>query len=182
MLKSFKSGLCLSGVVILSLVFLLAGQGKVEAAPEKTFKIGIVNIGQIVLQSQEGQTIITQLEKEANEKQKELEKLQDDVKRLQEDLEKQGTLLTEEKKKDKEESYVRKRRDLQRLYEDYNRDLNKRKDEGLNKVGIKVLQLIKDYGQEQGYALILDSNVVMYRGQEVDLTTEILKRFNAQKR
>lgn len=182
MLKLVKPHFWLSVAMVLCSMFLLAGKGSAEAAPAKPFKIGIVNRMQILEQSQEGQVAKNQLEKEKNEKQKELDKIQDELKRLQDELEKQGALLSEEKKREKEELLVRKGRDLKRLFEDYNRELSKRQDELLGSLMVKLNQVVKDYGQEQGFSLILDSTLALYQGSDIDVTPEVLKRFNLIKR
>lgn len=180
--KGFKSLSKWLGCLALSYLLLLAGNGIAQAAPEKPLKIGVVNRMQLLEQSQEGQIAKSQLEKEKNEKQKELDKIQDELKKLQDEIEKQGALLTEEKKREKEETLVRKGRDLKRLYEDYNRDLAKRQEEVLGGIMLKMHQVIKDYGQEKGFSLILDANTILFGGQEVDITQDILKRVNLQKK
>lgn len=162
-------------------LILAAPVGAAQAA-EKPLKIAVVNRIQILEQSQEGMVAKGQLEREKNEKQKELDKIQEELKKLQEELEKQGALLTEEKKKEKEESLVRKGRDLKRMYEDYNRELQKKEQELLGAVIVKVNQVIKDYGQEKGYSAILDSTTLLYWGQEIDITPDIVKRLNLIKK
>ena len=169
-------------VLILSFLVVLTDTAKAQAAAEtKPLKVGVVDRMKIIEDSKEGQTARATLEKEKNEKQRDLDKLQDELKLLQEDLAKQGALLTEEKKREKEETLVRKGRDLKRLYEDYNRDLSKRQDELLGSIMNKLNQAIKDYGQEQGYSLILDSTITLFQGSEVDITKEVLKRYNLKK-
>lgn len=182
MSKGFKSCIKLFGVVLLSYFLLFTGTGNAEATPAKPLKIGVVNRLQVLEQSQEGNIAKNQLEKEKNEKQKELDKIQDELKKLQDELEKQGALLTEEKKREKEETLVRKGRDLKRMYEDYNRDLAKRQEEILGGIMVKIHQVIKDYGQEQGFSVILDANTILFGGQEIDITPEIIKRVNLIKK
>jgi len=76
---------------------------------------------------------------------------------------------------------ARKGRDFERAYKDSQAELQA-KDNELTAGILKELQLvIKDYGDKEGYTLILEnsSNAVLYGAKDADLTEQIIKIYNA---
>lgn len=143
-------------------------------------KLGFVDIQAVISQSNEGQGARNKVAAEANEKQKEITAKEAEIKQMDADLQKQGPLLSEAAKKDREEDIRRRLRDLKRLTEDFNRDLAKRENELLNDLVRDVTAVIRDYGKEKGITLIVEKGQggVIYGSDPADLTKEILERYN----
>ena len=149
-------------------------------AADPAVKLGFVDIQAVISQSKEGQGARNKVAAEANEKQKEITLKEAEIKQMDADLQKQGPVLSEAAKKDREEDIRRRLRDLKRLTEDFNRDLAKRESELLNDLLRDVTAVIRDYGKEKGLTLIVEKGQggVLYGSDPADLSKEILERYN----
>ncbi len=151
-------------------------------AAEPPAKVGFVDIEAVISQSKEGQAAKNRLTVEAAEKQKEISAKEAEIKQMDAELQKQAAVLSDAAKKDREEAILRKVRDLRRLGDDFNRDLGKREQELLTDLYRELAGLIRDYGKQKGYALIVEKRGggVIYGSDGADLTKEILERYNTR--
>jgi len=149
---------------------------------EDTFKIGFVDVQKVLNDSTRGKEAKGRLEKERDAKQQEIRAKEEEIKKSEADLQKQGAVLSEPARKERQDAINRKIRDLRRLFEDSNRDLQKRETELLNEILRDIRKLVVAYGKEHGYTLILEAQSgIIYASQGADLTDEILAGYNLQK-
>lgn len=152
------------------------------AAQENALKIGFVDIQKVLNESAKGKEAKAKLEKERDAKQQEIRAKEEDIKKVEADLQKQGAVLSEAARRERQEAINRKIRDLRRLFEDFNRDLQKRETELLNEILREIRKLVVAYGKEQQYTLILEAQSgIIYASQGADLTDEVLAAYNRQK-
>ena len=151
-------------------------------AADPTVKVGFVDIQAVISQSKEGQAARSKVAAEAGEKQKEISAKEAEIKQMDAEFQKQGPILSDAAKKDREEEIRRRLRDLKRLTEDFNRDLAKRETEFINELLRDVTTVVRDYGKEKGFTLIVERGQggVIYGSDQSDLTKEILDRYNAR--
>ena len=149
-------------------------------AAEPAVKLGFVDIQSVISQSKEGQAARNKVAVEAAEKQKEISAKEAEIKQMDAELQKQSPVLSDAAKKDREEEIRRKLRDLKRQTEDFNRELGKREGEILNDLLRDVAAVIRDYGKQKGFTLIVEKGQggVIYGSDLADLTKEILERYN----
>jgi outer membrane protein len=149
-------------------------------AADPPVKVGFVDIQAVITQSKEGQAARNKVAAEAAEKQKEISAKEAEIKQMDAELQKQAPILSDAAKKDREEEIRRKLRDLKRLTEDSNRDLAKRESELLSDLLRDVTAVIREYGKQKGYTLIVEKGQggVIYGSDVADLTKEILERYD----
>lgn len=147
-------------------------------------RIGVVDVQQVLNQSQRGKTIKQRLDQEMAARQKELDARQQEVVKLQADLEKQSPVLSEQAKREKSETIQRKVRDVRRMAEDANRDLEKRVREAELDITREIFGMIQEYGKDQGFTIILtlEPRTVAYSAPAVDITAEIIKRYDGKQK
>lgn len=152
-------------------------------AADPPVRFGFVDLQTVITQSKEGQIAMDAVKKEAAEKQKEISAKEAEIKQMDADLQKQAAVLSEAAKKDREEEIRRKLRDLKRVTEDVNRDLAKREGEMVNDLLKDLTAVIRDYGKEKGYTLIVEKGQsgVIYGNDAADLTKEVLERYNTRR-
>lgn len=155
----------------------------VSWAADPSVRLGFVDLQTVITQSKEGQTAMNTVKAEATEKQKEISAKEAEIKQMDADLQKQASVLSEAARKDREEEIRRKLRDLKRVTEDFNRDLAKREGEMVNDLLKDLTTVIRDYGKEKGFALIIEKGQsgVIYGNDAADLTKEILERYNTRR-
>jgi outer membrane protein len=111
-----------------------------------------------------------------------LDAKQQEVMKLQADLEKQAPLLSEQAKREKSEAIQRMVRDARRVAEDSNRDFEKQVREAETDITREIFAVIQEYGKDQGYSSILERSTLIYSAPSVDITTEIIKRYDAKQK
>ena len=161
-------------------LFLLGGAGPVWAA--QPIRIGVVDIQQVLNQSQKGTAMKQKLDQERATRQKDLDAKQQELMKLQADLEKQAPLLSDQAKREKSESLQRLVRDTRRVAEDANRDFEKQVREAELSITQEIFSVIQEYGRDQGYSVILERSTLIYTSPATDLTPEIIKRYDARQK
>ena len=170
----------MSGVIAVTLTLGMAFLPESRAA--NPFRVGTVDIQQILLESKAGKQAKAKVEAERDLRQKEITAKEEEVAKLQQDLGKQSSILSEAARKEKQDAIDRKVRDLKRIYDDFSRDLQKKEGELVRELLKELTALIRDYGKEKGYTLILErgQSGIVYGTEEIDLTKAIMALFDAK--
>ncbi len=169
----------LSTTVGTVMVALLLAAGA-EAAGTK---IAFVDVQKVLVRSVAGVGAREQLEREKVTMQKDVDTRRAEVEKLREELDKKGLVLSADAKREKEETLQRKVRDLRRLVDDFQKELE-RKEQGLTQRILQDLSgLIERFGKDRGYLLILEKRgaSVIYGDAEADVTEEIIKVYDQEK-
>jgi len=151
-------------------------------AAQAAVRIGLVDMQEVLNKSQKGLAVRQKLDQERAARQKELDAKQEEVMKLQTDFEKQAPLLSEQAKREKSETLQRKRRDAIRIAEDANRDFDKRVRETEMDITREIVAVVQEYGKDQGYSMILEHGMVVFGAPAVDITGEVIKRYDAKQK
>ncbi len=146
-------------------------------------KIAYVDMQKALNFCEAGKEAKKQMVAEVEKVQKILAGRQKELERLKEELERRGMVMSEAVRREKEREYQIKLRDFQRLQNDYQDEL-RRKDRELTEKILKDLEIIvKKIGEEGKYTMILERNqpTIIYISDALDLTEEVIKRFDQQK-
>jgi len=147
------------------------------------FKIAYVDMQKALNFCEAGKEAKKQMTAEVEKVQKILAGKQKELEKLKEELEKRGLVMSESVRREKEREYQTKLRDFQRLQTDYQDEL-RRKDRELTEKILRDLEtVIKKIGEEGKYTIILEKNqpTILYISSSLDLTEEVIKRFDQQK-
>jgi len=169
-----RRAVVLGAGLALSVVWAAAGWA---AQP---IKVGVVDVQQILNQSQRGQVLKQKLEQERTGRQKELDTRQQELVKLQAEYEKQAPVLSEQAKREKKESLDRRVRDARRVAEDANRDFEKKVREAEMETTREIFAIIQEYGKDQGFSLVLERSSLIFSAASVDVTSEVIKRYDAK--
>jgi outer membrane protein len=169
-------------VAAAALLLLLGWAGSGWAAQVQAVRIGVVDVQRILNDSQRGAAVKQKLEQEKATRQKELDARQQELAKLQAELEKQAPLLSEQAKREKGEALQRKVREVRRMVEDANRDFEKRVREAEVDLTREIFGVIQEYGKDQGFTLIVERGTVVFHTAPADITSEIIKRYDARQR
>lgn len=150
---------------------------------EAALKVGFVDLQQVLTQTKRGQEARAKMQAEVSQRQREIDAQREEIEKMEAELQKQSSVLTAAARREREEAIQRKKRDLQLTIEDYQRDLAKRQNELLNELLSELVAVVQEYGKEKGYTLILERRQggVLYSGEGVDITKEIIKRFDKKR-
>jgi outer membrane protein len=141
-----------------------------------------VDVQRVLARSAAGAAAREQLEKDKAEKQKEIEARRTEAEKLREELAKRGALLSQDARREKQDSLERKIRDLRRLADDFQKELEK-KEQGLLQQAIQeITGVIERFGKQRGYLIIFERRGagVIYGASEADMTDEIIKAYDQE--
>jgi outer membrane protein len=152
------------------------------ASASGTTRIGIINMQQAILASNEGRRDFEALSKKFEPKQTELKGQNDEVDNLKKQLNTQGDKLNEGARANLVKTIEDKQKSLQRSYEDAQSDFQTQQNEILNRVGTKMMDVLDKYAKQNGYALVLDvsnqNSPVLWAGASTDVTKAIVDQYN----
>ena len=156
----------------------------VPAAASATPKIGIINMQQAILASNEGRRDFESLQKKFEPKQTELKGMNDEVEGLKKQLNTQGDKLNDEARANLVKTIESKQKSLQRSLEDAQGDFQSQQNDILNRVGQKMMEVLDKYAKDNGYTMILDvsnpQSPVLWAGASSDVTKAIVDAYNTQ--
>ena len=154
------------------------------AAVSSGGKVGIVNIQQAIVTSNEGQRDFAELQKKFDPKRQELESLNKEIDELQKKFNTQAEKLNDEARADLLKQIDSKKKQMQRNYEDANADVQAQQNEIANRIGQKLVQVLDKYAKDHDYSVVLDVSAqqspVLWAAASVDITKPVIEAYNAQ--
>jgi outer membrane protein len=151
----------------------------VAQAPPPT-KIAFVDVQRVLARSAAGVTAREQLEREKAAMQKQVDGQRIDAEKLRDELEKKGQLLSADARREKQENLERKVRDVRRLVDDLQKELQKKEQEILARVLHDISGVVQKIGKEKGYTLIVERRgaSVVWGAPDADVTEEVVRAFD----
>ncbi len=147
-------------------------------------KVGIINIQQCILLTNEGKRDVDALDKKFEPQRTSLQGLQKEVQGMQDQLKTQGDKLNEDARNKLVRDIETKQKSLQRQLEDAQQEYQSAQGELVNRIGGKLMEVLDKYAKANGYGMILDvsnpQSPVLWAGASSDVTQEIAAAYNAQ--
>jgi len=168
---------------ILGMSLLFIATSHVSAA-ETAVKLGIVDLNRAVNESEQGKKAKIELESAIKGKQQALDEKGKALEKLKSHLDEQGSVMSAEARKSKQD-------ELERFTREYQRDLSDSQNEVQRKEGELIGQIVKDIREiinivahEEKYDLILDKipSLVFFADNGLDITDKVIKKFDESKR
>ena len=168
-------------VLSLSILLGLLAWPVLASAQGASGKIGVINIQESIGKSGEGKKAFAELQKKYQPREQDLQRQQQDISALQDQLQKQAMTLSDEERARLSRDLEEKQKILKRASEDANTDFQGDSQEVIRRVGQKMLRVISEYAQQNSFVLVIDDAQipVYYAAKEIDLTDEIVKRYDA---
>ena len=150
---------------------------------QQTTKIGVVNAQEVLEKSTEGKRIIAQLEDKNKKNQNDIAKLDDEIRNLQTKLNTQRLTLTQEAMMNLNSDIERKQTQRKRFAEDSIREMNELSARIFKKVQDELIPIIQQIGKDMNLDVIFDlsQSGTLYFNPTIDLTEEVIKRYDASK-
>ena len=150
-----------------------------QAAAAPPIKIGVVNQDKVLNESGEGKRLKADLEKLRNSKAVAIDAKEKEIKGLQDQLLNAQLSLSDDRRDEISRQLKRKRVEYERLNDDATAEFQ----DAANRAQARLIGMFRDvimkYGPEKGYTVILEKNTMYYAAGAVDITDELLARFNA---
>ncbi len=170
------------GITAFLPVLLLGLIGPLRVQGQEMVKVGVLHVARAIFESEEGKTEMADLQKKVDAKQEEFAKQQKEIQDLQAQIQRQGATLNQEAQAALARNLENKQIFFQRATEDAQKQFNQLRQDIFNRIGRKIAAEVQKYATENNFYLILDSSSqnsqVLYNTTSVDITTDIIKRFN----
>ena len=143
-------------------------------------KVAIVDMQRAVLESQEIKKASTDLEAKYKPRQQAMDKLQRDLQALQQNLQANQGKLTPQAEADMTAQGQRKQRELQRLSEDLQADVERDRNDILGKTGQRMREVVKKVAVAKGLDVVIDSTTTVFFKPDMEITTESIAAYDKQ--
>lgn len=168
---------------VLLMVFLTASAGVTallaQTPAPPAIKVGVVNQDKVLNDSEEGKRLKTDLERLRNAKAAAIDAKEKEIKLLQDQVLSAQLSMSDDKREEIARQLKRKRVEYERLNDDASAEFQ----EAANRAQGRLISLFRDmiakYGAEKGYTVILEKGTLYFATDAVDITVEVLARFNA---
>jgi Skp family chaperone for outer membrane proteins len=154
-----------------------------QGLAQENIRIGVVNSLVVLERSTEGKRIVAQLEEKNKDNQQRVARLDDEIRQLETKLNTQRLTLTDEALMNLSSDIERKRTDRKRYAEDSFREFQELRNRLFAKLQAEVKPIIDQLGKEMGLEIIFDLNNsgTIYFDAKIELTEEVIKRYDASK-
>lgn len=161
-----------AAVVAASTLGLAEGHAHAEG------KIGVVDVQQAVMQTEDGIRAQATLKKLFDKRQQELDARQTELGRAREDIEKQSRVLSRQALEKRMEDWQRRMVELQTKFVENNKELQEKQGQLTGPIIKKLVGVIARLAKKNGYDLIVDKQAVPYARPDLVLTDQIVQLYN----
>jgi outer membrane protein len=143
-------------------------------------KIVWMNLEQALLTTDEGKSLVAEIQKFVDDKQKQMDGMKEEADRLANQLQVQGSKLTDEARADLQEQAESKNTAMERFRQDTQKEIENRQARMNNYLGKRMQPVIEKLAKERGISavLIFNSSRDAYVDQSLNFTEEIIKAYN----
>ena len=159
-----------------AMVLGMAGMMLLSVSPAQAAadKIGTVDLARVFDEYQKTKEFDKSLEAKGATKQADRDKMVADIKKLRDEAE----LLSAKAKDDKQAAIDEKIKALQD-FDRVTRDSLRKERDGMVRDILKEIEVvIQDFGKAQGYGYIFNDRVLVFKSEQNDLTTQVIKVLN----
>src|SRR5438874_3771601 len=139
-------------------------------------KVGIINLQRAVLESAEIKKASAEMENKYKPRQAEIEKLQKEIAGIQQSL--QSGKLNALGEQDANAQGQRKQRELTRITEDLQADVDRERNEILGKSSQRMQDVVKKLATEKGLDIVIDISNAVYFKESLEITTEAITAYD----
>ena len=141
-------------------------------------KVAIINLQRAVLESAEIKKASAELEARFRPRQQQMEKLQKDLQAIQQQLQTMAGKLTPQGEAELTSSGQRKQRELQRVGEDLQADVDRERNDILSKSTQKMQEVVRKLAEEKGPDVVIDVTTAIYFKPALEITTDAIAAYD----
>jgi outer membrane protein len=163
----------LVATAVAAFVFLFAGVASAQN------KVAVVDVQRAVASTEDGLRAQATLKKLFDSRQQELNKKQSDLQKQREDIDKQAKVLSKDALEKRINDWQKQMLELQAVFVEYNKELEKKQKELTEPVFEKVMAIIKRIATSENIDLVVDKATVAYVRGDLDLTDRCIQMYNS---
>jgi outer membrane protein len=156
----------------------IALAGTLSSLGHAEMKIAVVDTQRAVMETEDGMRAQAALKKHFDKRQRELDEKQVSLQKEREDIEKQKDVLSKQALQTRVEKWQREMAELQTVFVDYNKELQKKQGEITQPIFQKAMGIIRRIATQSGYDLVVDKQAVPYHRSDLDVTDRVITEYN----
>ncbi len=169
-------------VLALGLLMVSTSSPLALAAPEMpATRVALIRMQEAIKDTKDGKKAETTLRKEIEDRQKKLQAEGQKIQAAMEDLRKQGMVMDEKSRVAKEAAIQKQVMAFEESKMRNQQEFAKRDQEISEPIIKKLRGIVSEIAKEKGYTLVIDTNSVVYAETSDDITSEVIKRYDAKK-
>jgi outer membrane protein len=142
-------------------------------------KVGVVDMRRAILETAELKKASVDLEAKYKPRQEEGARLQKQLTDIQQQLQTgQGKLSTQQEEELRSQG-TRRQRELQRLSDDLQADIDRDRNEVLGKAQANMVAVVKKLAEDKGLDVVVDTQTTIYYKTAMDITNDAITAYNA---
>ena len=147
-------------------------------ASAQELKIGVVNIPALMQRAPQTKAAMDALQEEFAPRQRDILAKQKEYEDLAAKFQKDAAVMGETERRNMENELRDLQREVTRLQNDFQEDLNLRQNEEMSNLQVSLLQEIQGYAAQEGYDLLVGDGV-LYASGAVNITEQVLRAVEA---
>jgi outer membrane protein len=141
-------------------------------------KVAIINLQKAVLETAEIQKAQKELEAKFKPRQEKAESVQKELQTIQAQLQTMAGKLTPQAEQDLNMQGQRKQRELQRLTEDLQGDVDRERQDILGRSAQRMSEVVKKLSEAKGLDLVVDVSTAVFFKPALEITAEATAEYN----
>jgi outer membrane protein len=160
-------------------LFVMAAAASVVAGfAAAQVKVAVINSQQAVLQTAEIKKASVDLEAKYKPRTTAIEKLRKDLEEIQQKLQAGGEKMPQQAAADLNAQGQRKQRELQRLSQDLQEEVDAERNEILTKSNQHMQAVIRKVAEERGLDVVVDAGSTLYFKSAMDITKDVVAAYD----
>ena len=159
-------------------VLLCAAMLAVTGIASAQAKVAIVNLQRAVLETAEIKKAQKDLEAKFKPRADALDRMQRELNDLQAQLQGASGKMTPQGELDLQGRAAKKQREARNLSEDLQADVDRERNEILQRAGTRMTEVIKKLAEEKGLDVVIDVNTTLYFKPAMELTNDAIAAFD----
>ncbi len=143
-------------------------------------KVGVVEFQRLFENSEAGKDIKEEITAQGKKMEAELKEKGAEIEELKKRLEREALVMSKEMREEKEREFRIKVNDIKTLQKKYEAELQGMQRKLMAGIQSETLAIVEEIGKAGGYLLIMDKRGVLYSPSTIDITDEVIKKYNAQ--
>jgi outer membrane protein len=141
-------------------------------------KVGVINLQKAVLESAEIKAASAAMEARYKPRVTQIETLDKEIAAISQNLQTNAGKLTAQAEADLNAQGTRKQRDVQRLRDDLQADVDRDRNDILQKASVKMSEVVKKLAEEKGLDVVVDIPYTVFAKPALDITTDAIAAYD----
>lgn len=169
---------------LLFVVIFISGICQMPSIVNAEIKIGYVDLGRALNESNRGKEAKAELEALVKQKQAQIDELEKKINSQRAEFEKQAPALSEQARSERQSQIEKAIQEYQKLVQDAQAEVEKKRRDLTTGILKDLKNIIEEIGKKEGYTIILESSegLILYSKEGLDLTEKVIKLYNEGKK